>query len=84
VPIEFLRWASERAGFTIASETTQAEWLAGLGIDELVAEGDDTWRARAHLGDLEAVAGRSRGVEAAALTDPTGLGAHRVVTLTRP
>ena len=84
VPVEFLRWAAGRAGFTVASETTQAEWLAGFGLDELVAEGDETWRARAHIGDLEAVAGRSRGVEAAALTDPAGLGAHRVFILTRP
>ncbi|MEX0664444.1 MAG: SAM-dependent methyltransferase [Acidimicrobiia bacterium] len=82
VPIEYLGLAAARAGFTIAGETSQAEWLAGLGVDELVAAGDATWRDRAHIGDLEAIAGRSRGVEAAALTDPDGLGAHRVVTLT--
>ena len=34
---------------------------------------------RGHVGDLEAIAGRSRVVEAAALTDPGGLGAHRVL-----
>ncbi len=33
--------------------------------------------------DLAAMAGRSRGVEAAALTDPGGLGAHRVLVLRR-
>jgi SAM-dependent MidA family methyltransferase len=82
VPIEYLRWAAARAGFAIAGETSQAEWLTSLGIDELVAAGDATWRERAHVGDLEAVAGRSRGIEAAALTDPAGLGAHRVITLT--
>ena len=38
-------------------------------------------KSEAHLGDLEAIAGRSRVAEAAALTDPAGLGAHRVVVL---
>ena len=57
----------------------QAEWLAALGIDELVAEGRQTWEAGAGRGDLEALAGRSRVAEAAALTDPNGLGAHQVV-----
>ena len=37
------------------------------------------WDARAHIGDLEAVRHRSRITEAAALTDPVGLGAHRVL-----
>jgi hypothetical protein len=54
-----------------------------LGIDQLVEAGRATWRERAHLGDLEALAGRSRATEATALTDPTGLGAHRVVVLRR-
>ena len=71
------------AGFTVALETTQAAWLAGLGIDDLVEAGRRRWDARAHLGDLEAVAGRSRVTEAAALTDPSGLGAHTVTILTR-
>jgi len=83
VPLEYLRWAAGLAGFSVAGEVAQAEWLRDLGIDELVAAGEETWRARAHIGDLAAVAGRSRAVEAAALTDPTGLGAHRVVTLER-
>jgi len=81
LPLEYLRSVAQRVGFTVAVDTTQAEWLRTLGIDALVAEGDDTWRERAHLGDLEAIAGRSRGVEAAALTDPDGLGAHRVLVL---
>jgi SAM-dependent MidA family methyltransferase len=83
VPIEHLRWAAERAGFTVATETSQAEWLHDLGIDDLVAEGEATWRERAHIGDLAAIAGRSRAVEAAALTDSTGLGAHRVLIIER-
>jgi hypothetical protein len=36
------------------------------------------WRDRAAIGDLDAVAARSRVSEAAALTDPSGLGAHAV------
>ena len=50
-----------------------------LGIDELVDEGRRIWEAGAARGDLEALAGRSRITEAAALTDPAGLGAHHVV-----
>ena len=34
-----LRRDARRAGFTIAHESSQAEWLRTLGIDELVAEG---------------------------------------------
>ena len=83
VAIEHLRTAARRAGFEVSLETTQADWLAGLGIDELVAEGRATWEARAHIGDVDALAGRSRVREAEALTDPSGLGAHRVVVLTR-
>jgi len=68
----------------VMSETSQADWLDGLGVRELVDEGRRTWAAGAHRGDLAAIAGRSRAVEAAALTDPGGLGAHRVVVLDRP
>jgi hypothetical protein len=52
--------------------------LAGLGVDELTAAAAADWRAGAHRGDLEALAARSRVSEAAALTDPAGLGAHHV------
>lgn len=83
VPLEHLRWAATRAGFAVTGEVAQADWLRALGIDDLVAAGEEIWRERAHLGDLAAIAGRSRAVEAAALTDSTGLGAHRVVTLER-
>jgi hypothetical protein len=57
--------------------------LRDLGIEELVEQGRRTWEARAHIGDLEALAGRSRATEAAALCDPAGLGAHRVLTFSR-
>jgi SAM-dependent MidA family methyltransferase len=79
VPVEFLVHAAARAGFTLERETTQAEWLRDLGIDELVAEARTAWDARSHVGDLEALRHRSRVGEAAALTDPTGLGAHHVL-----
>jgi SAM-dependent MidA family methyltransferase len=81
VPLEYLRSMARRSGFIVADETDQREWLHRLGIDELVADGTRTWEERAHVGDLAAIAGRSRATEAAALTDPNGLGAHRVVTL---
>jgi SAM-dependent MidA family methyltransferase len=57
----------------------QAEWLGALGIDELVEEGRRVWESGAAEGGLDALAGRSRASEAAALTDPSGLGAHQVV-----
>lgn len=81
LPLEYLAHVARRAGLDVVAEQSQADWLRGLGLDELVEEGNATWRERAHLGDLEAIAGRSRATEAAALTDPAGLGAHRVITL---
>jgi SAM-dependent MidA family methyltransferase len=83
VPLEYLRRVTERVGLPIAEYVPQREWLARHGIAELVAEGDRLWRDGAARGDLAALAGRSRGVEAAALTDPGGLGAHRVLVLRR-
>jgi len=44
-----------------------------------VNEARAEWDRRAHVGDLEAVKHRSRVTEAAALVDPAGLGAHRVL-----
>lgn len=61
------------------ADQSQAEFLAAFGIDELVADARATWHSRAHLGDLAAVRARSRVTEAAALTDPTGLGAFRAL-----
>lgn len=60
-------------------DVTQAAFLADHGIDELVAEGAATWRELGAAGGLRAIAGRSRVHEAEALTDPTGLGAFRVL-----
>jgi NADH dehydrogenase [ubiquinone] 1 alpha subcomplex assembly factor 7 len=78
-----LRRDARRAGFTVATESSQAEWLRAIGVDDLVEEGRQRWEAGAARGDLEALAGRSRITEAAALTDPAALGAHTVVVLTK-
>jgi NADH dehydrogenase [ubiquinone] 1 alpha subcomplex assembly factor 7 len=67
------------APFARVRTDRQADWLAALGIDELVAEGRRIWEAGANHGGIEALAGRSRVSEAAALTDRGGLGAHHVV-----
>jgi NADH dehydrogenase [ubiquinone] 1 alpha subcomplex assembly factor 7 len=79
VPLEYVRHAAATLGFTLLRETTQREWLVGLGLDDLVNEARAEWDRRAHVGDLEAVKHRSRVTEAAALVDPAGLGAHRVL-----
>ena len=60
-------------------DATQAEWLRAAGLDHLVAAARATWRERASLGDLDALKARSRVGEADALTDPSGLGAFRVL-----
>jgi SAM-dependent MidA family methyltransferase len=60
-------------------DTPQADWLARWGLDALVEEARAEWQARAHVADLEALKARSRVTEADALTDPTGLGAFRVL-----
>ena len=57
----------------------QAEWLDSHGIDLLVEHARERWRAGAHVGDLAALAARSRVGEADALCDPAGLGAFRVL-----
>jgi SAM-dependent MidA family methyltransferase len=58
---------------------SQAAWIEGLGLEDLVAEGRRAWAEGAATGGLAALAGRSRLREAEALTDPGGLGAFRVV-----
>lgn len=63
---------------------SQADFLRAHGIDELVAEGRARWRERAGVGDLEALAARSRKAEAAALLDPTGMGGFAVLEWTVP
>ncbi|MDQ3756558.1 MAG: SAM-dependent methyltransferase [Actinomycetota bacterium] len=62
-----------------AQDRSQADFLRAHGIEGLAAEAAAKWQERAHIGDLEAVRHRSRAGEAAALTDPAGLGAFRVL-----
>lgn len=60
-------------------DRSQAEFLRAHGIDDLGAEARRAWFERAYIGDLQALVARSRIGEAAALTDPVGLGAFRVL-----
>ena len=60
-------------------DRSQAEFLRAHGLDHLVADARQVWSERAHIGDLQALTARSRVMEAAALTDPSGLGAFRVL-----
>jgi len=83
VVLDPIREALIASGFKIESETTQAEWLLGLGIDEEVATGEAAWLAGAARGDLEALIGRSRATEASILTDPEGLGGFTVIIARR-
>jgi len=62
-----------------SADHSQAEFLRAHGLDALVAHARDAWLARAGVGDLEALKQRSRIVEAQALSDPSGLGAFRVL-----
>lgn len=57
----------------------QASALRAWGLDDLVEEGRRLWTAAAPAPDLAALRARSRVAEAQALTDPTGLGAFRVL-----
>jgi SAM-dependent MidA family methyltransferase len=61
------------------SNRSQADFLRAHGLDALVAEARRAWEERAHIGDLQALVARSRVHEAAALTDPAGLGAFRAL-----
>ena len=65
-----------------AAVCSQAEFLRVHGIDELAAEGRATWAESAAVGDLAAVAARSRIREAEALTDPAGMGAFTTLVWT--
>lgn len=60
-------------------DVSQADWLEGHGLAELVAEARAQWAERGHLGDLAALKARSRIGEAEALTDLSGVGAFRVL-----
>lgn len=62
-----------------SSVTTQRQFLEDHGIGEVVADARRTWRERAAIGDLAALAARSRVGEADALLDQSGLGAFVVM-----
>lgn len=62
-----------------SADLPQAEWLRRHGIEELVEMARAAWREQASVGDLSALAARSRVGEADALCDPAGLGAFRVL-----
>jgi SAM-dependent MidA family methyltransferase len=62
-----------------SSDRSQAAWLRQWGIEAVVSAAQAEWTARAHVADLAALAARSRVTEAAALTDPGGLGGFRVL-----
>ena len=62
-----------------AEVCSQAEFLRGHGIDDLVAQGRAAWAERAGVGDLDALSARSRTSEAEALLDPAGMGAFSVL-----
>jgi len=61
---------------------SQAEWLVEHGLPTLTDTARATWEQRAAIGDLPALAARSRVDEAQALCDAAGLGAHRVLQWT--
>jgi SAM-dependent MidA family methyltransferase len=65
-------------------DATQGAFLRAHGIDDLVSEARARWHERAAIGDLAALAARSRVNEADVLTDPAGLGAFRVLQWQRP
>lgn len=71
--------AVDQLGAPPDADRSQADWLRLHGLEEMVEEGRRVWAERAAIGDLEAVRARSRVREAEALTDPTGLGAFRVL-----
>lgn len=83
VVLEHVARAAGDAGFDTPSVSTQADWLADLGIAETVEEGRRIWHERAAIGDVVALEARSRATQAAALTDPDGLGAFTVLRLPR-
>ncbi|MEA3077314.1 MAG: hypothetical protein QOF60_2222 [Actinomycetota bacterium] len=60
-------------------DRSQAEFLEANGMSALVAAARSHWLASAAAPDLAALKARSRTTEAAALSDPTGLGAFRVL-----
>ena len=61
-----------------AALTRQADWLRAAGIDALTAEAQALWTRNRAAPTAEALAAKSTLDEAAALTDPEGMGAFWV------
>lgn len=61
------------------ADRPQSEFLSAHGLEELRVAAQSAWEARAAIGDLEALRSKSRMTEAAALSDPAGLGAFRAL-----
>ncbi|MEI2697491.1 MAG: SAM-dependent methyltransferase [Microthrixaceae bacterium] len=59
--------------------SSQADWLRRHGLDAMVEEGRRVWNEHAARPGLVAMRARSRVNEAAALTDPNGLGGFEVL-----
>lgn len=66
----------------VTADRSQADFLSAHGIDELAAAARAAWLAGAARGDLESLRHKSRIGEVAALLDPSGLGAFRVLEWT--
>jgi len=66
------------------ADRSQADFLRAHGIQDVAARARRAWDERAHIGDMEALLARSRVQEAAALTDPSGLGSFRVLEWSFP
>lgn len=81
VVLEWVKRSASAAGLALLDEATQADWLATLGLGLLAEEAGKGWRPGRF--DLPALAARSRVLEARALSDPGGLGGHRVLVLGR-
>ena len=62
-----------------ASLVTQADWLAGAGIDDMTATARSLWQRSRADPTADALAARTLLDEAAALTDPNGIGAFWAV-----
>ena len=58
-----------------ATLSTQADWLTAAGIDELTADARALWQRHRSSPTAAALAARALLEEAAALTDPAGMGA---------
>ena len=63
----------------VAAQRSQREFLTAHGIGALVESAQAAWRERAHIGDLAALQAKARVSEAAALSDPAGLGSFLVL-----